>query len=251
MKHPQAQKITKQQLQHFLLLRKDKDYRYEVKSALVIGKKLTEELYSQAKAILVTSLDHLPFRCSTVPIYLTTEEELKKISGVENPEPIAMEISLPSKENFENSRRILVLDRLQDPGNIGTLVRSALAFDFDGIYFIEPICDPFNDKVIRASKGAIFTIPLKVGNKEEITEWLKMRHIPLLIADLEGENPHFSTRVDSVALVLGHEGQGVNPYFKEKGALVKIPISATTESLNVAIAGSIMMYLLRESHVKI
>jgi TrmH family RNA methyltransferase len=249
MQYPQDQKITKKMLHHFLSLRKDKAYRLESGSALVLGKKLTHELLSHVKAWVTTRLDLLPFRSTTLPIYLTTEEEFKRITGIENPEQIAAEVTLPQKKSLASACKLLILDRLQDPGNIGTLLRSALAFGFDGVYFIEPIADPFNDKIIRSSRGALFSLPFQYGTKEELTALLADHQTTLFIADLEGSSPSFSTFFPKIALLLGNEGQGVDPYFRTLGTQVKIPIASHTESLNVAVAGSIIMYLMGRSDV--
>lgn len=236
-------------LQHFLLLRKDKAYRLESGSALIIGKKLTHELLPHVKAWVTTNAELLPFRSTTLPIYLTTEEEFRRITGIENLEPIAAEVTLPKEKPLTTSRKLLILDRLQDPGNIGSLLRSALAFGFDGVYFIEPIADPFNDKIIRASRGALFSLPFQCGTKEELTTLLTDHQITLFVADLQGSSPSFSTSFPKVALLLGNEGQGVDPYFKRLGTQVKIPMTSHIESLNVAVAGSILMYLMGRADV--
>jgi len=204
-------------VKHFVKLRTQRSYREENNSLLVTSKKLVEEL-----------------RCHSTPKRIldeASEAVFKKITGQPSPEGIAAEFSMPPPSSLMGLDYVLVLDRVMDPGNMGMLLRSALALGFEGVLFLEGCCDPFNEKALSAARGALFHLPYRFGTLEDIDA-------PLLVADLEGEPPSFQKRC---ALVLGNEAQGSDI----SAAKVTIPHKGAMESLNVAAAGSILMYNLR------
>lgn len=129
----------------------------------------------------------------------------------------------------------LVLDRIQDPGNMGTLLRTAFAFGFKTIYTIDCV-DPYSPKVIRASSG----MGLRLNIIDTDYENLPTDTIYYL-ADLGGNQPA-PIKETNYGIVLGNEGQGINPIFYQKPhKVVTIPMVADCESLNVAVAGGIIM----------
>ncbi len=123
---------------------------------------------------------------------------------------------------------------------MGTLFRTALAFGWDLICMIGG-CDPFNDKALRASKGAIFRIPYLETSWSKISVEMKTRGITLLAADLKGESVHKMNFPDKVSVVLGNEAQGVSMEILKECIAVTIPMKGEMESLNVAVAGGIIM----------
>jgi len=136
---------------------------------------------------------------------------------------------------------ILVLDRVQDPGNVGTLIRSAAASEADGVWFTPGAADPFNPKVIRAAAAAHAAVEIGVGPVEEILD----RGYRIAVA----ESGLGSTPMDDVdwkipsIIVLGNEGGGVSREIAERAELVVgIPISVRVESLNVGVAGSVILF---------
>lgn len=140
---------------------------------------------------------------------------------------------------------VLVLDRLQDPGNLGTLIRTADAVGAAALILIEPCVDPFDPKTLRGSMGSLFNLPL-----------ISTRDVPGLFAWLEtnglrpvGADPHLGALwgngvwAGGVALVLGNEARGLSPdVAAQVKHYVRLPIVGKAESLNVAIAGGILMY---------
>ncbi len=129
----------------------------------------------------------------------------------------------------------LVLDRIQDPGNMGTLLRTAFAFGFKTIYTIDCV-DPYSPKVIRASSG----MGLRLNIIDTDYDSLPTNTLYYL-ADLGGNNPT-PIKEANYGIVLGNEGQGINPIFYQKPhKVVTIPMVADCESLNVAVAGGIIM----------
>ena len=123
-----------------------------------------------------------------------------------------------------------------------------LAFSWDQIFLGQNSVDLFNEKCIRASKGACFRIPYQRLNYGELEEYSSSNSIPIMIADMNGEDPQKINPPESFILVLGNEGQGVNLPSKAQHQCLSIPMQSNCESLNVGIAGSILMYLLQPTN---
>ena len=169
------------------------------------------------------------------------EAVMKKISTTDT---LVKEIGLCrfiEKNNISN--KILILDGVQDPGNMGTLMRSACAFGFDTIFVGVGSVDIYNEKVIRSSQGAIFKLNFIFGNVVEFVNNLKV-HKVYGTNVVRGISLNNVIKQEKMAVILGNEGNGIS---KEVDDLlldnIYIPMN-NTESLNVAIAGSIIMYTL-------
>jgi RNA methyltransferase, TrmH family len=141
--------------------------------------------------------------------------------------------------------RYLVLDGIQDPGNLGTLVRAAGAFGVSGIVALHGTTDPWSPKAVRASAGALLGRPLARSSIEVFLEWARDHGVALWGADTSGQDVS-SVRPDSPwGLVVGNEGGGVSPPLREAVlGLVAVPMPGGTESLNVGVAGAILLYVL-------
>ena len=143
------------------------------------------------------------------------------------------------------SNKILILDGVQDPGNLGALMRSAKAFNFDTIFLGLGTVDPYNDKVIRSSQGAIFKLNILDGNAVDFIKSLEGY-------DIYSTNVENGISVDDVeksakvALILGNEGNGVSDEVNSLGLKNLYIKMSNTESLNVSVAGSILMYELNK-----
>ena len=172
-----------------------------------------------------------------IPLNLVSEEVLKKLSSNVNPEGVVF-IAKMMEIEVNNPHKILFLDDISDPGNMGTLLRTALAFSYDLVVVSENCVSIYNEKVINSSKGAIFEIPVKVGKLKDF----KGSH-QILVTNLSKKAVDFNTlEVEKdFVLVLGNESHGVS---KESIALadkeIIIPIK-NIDSLNVAVAGGILM----------
>ena len=142
---------------------------------------------------------------------------------------------------------VIVLDAVQDPGNVGTLLRTAQGLGAAGVLALPGTVELTNPKVIRGSMGATFSLPALGVTVDELLLWSKERKVPLLIAEAGGEPVGRKPVTKPVALVLGNEGGGVSPVIRDAGRAVAIPLTPGTESLNVAVAGAILLYeVLRE-----
>jgi TrmH family RNA methyltransferase len=150
--------------------------------------------------------------------------------------------------NQNGIERVLVLNEVQDPGNMGTLVRSADAFGIDTVLITKGSCDIYNPKVIRSTMGSVFHVNLKKDlTNEEAFEILSMNEIKVYTSVLDEEAVKLNSinKREKWALVLGNESRGVNDFWINNSSLkLMIPMFGKAESLNVAIAGSIIMYQL-------
>lgn len=147
----------------------------------------------------------------------------------------------------KNSNRVLLLDNIQDPGNLGTIIRTAHSFNFDAIYCSEDCVDLYNDKTIRSTQGAFFHIPVIRTDLENQFKLLKENGFTIIGTSLKRAIPFAQSKEESkVALLFGNEGQGVqDKYLEQTDYNVKIEINEF-DSLNVAIAAGICMYRYRK-----
>ncbi len=146
------------------------------------------------------------------------------------------------KKNEKIGNRILFLDGIQDPGNLGTLLRSAKAFGFDSLFLAKGTVDVYNDKVIRSSQGAIFKLNYLYGDKLEFINKYKNEYQIFSTNVINGKTPDEVTFSDKIILILGNEGNGVSKEICDlKLNNLYIPMQ-NMESLNVGVAGSILMY---------
>ena len=188
--------------------------------------------------IIFTSIG-LPKIGKDIETYKVNDEVLRKLAVSENPEGVVFvcEMLKPKKDKSEY-HKIVYLDQINDPGNLGTILRTAVAFNYDAVVLSKGSVDLYNEKVIAASKGAIFLVDAFVGDisdyqeKQIIVSTLDENSIPLN----ECKKPN------DFVLVLGNESHGVSePIIKIANQLVKIEMNDVIDSLNVAIAGAILM----------
>lgn len=143
----------------------------------------------------------------------------------------------------EGGSVVLVVDGVQDPGNLGTLARSAAAFGCDAVVCLPGTVDPWNPKAVRASAGALFRAPVVLATGEELDEWLGWHGYLLVGADAGGSGVADEPLPPRVALVVGNEGAGLSDWIRSRSdRLVAVPMRGGTESLNVAVAGAILLY---------
>ncbi|MDO5295281.1 MAG: RNA methyltransferase [bacterium] len=182
-------------------------------------------------------------------VYEAEEQLLEQLSPAKTSQGVLAVAELPSYtwEHLLSCARIVVLEGIQDPGNVGTLLRSARAFGFAGALCLGG-ADPFNARAVRSSAGAVFALPiLRFSAGGEISEWLKPLQkggFALITAVAHGgvSLPQ-TTFPNRAALLLGAEVSGVSAEASGAAAVeVTIPLEGNCESLNVAVAGSVLMY---------
>ena len=178
-----------------------------------------------------------------------SDGDIQAWSGTERSQGILLVMEEPGSDwpppSAAPHGRFLILDGIQDPGNVGTLIRAALAFGADGIVALDGTVDPWNPKAVRASAGAAAHLPLARAPWGQAREWITHQEIPLLVAESRGTDVREITPPTRWALVLGNEGAGVRPEVRERAdAALSVSISSKVESLNVATAGAILLFAL-------
>ena len=173
--------------------------------------------------------------------FLVTKEIMKKISDQKSISDNAAIVKYIPEQKI--SGNVLILDDIQDPGNLGTLIRSSIAFGFDNIILSDESVDLYNPKVIRATEGMIFNINVIRTNIIEYIPKLKEMGYKILVSDVVSGKDIKDEICNNIALVLGNEGKGVHKNIKELcDELVNIKMDKACESLNVGVAGSILMH---------
>ena len=144
---------------------------------------------------------------------------------------------------FTDRANVLVLDRIQDPGNLGTLLRTAEAAGFSGALLIKGGADPYGPKAVRAGAGCIFRFPLLLCESAgEALAMLAEQRKKVWTAHMSGTPCWQAPLANDIALVIGNEGNGADPLFLKETEAVTVPMAGRTESLNAAAAAAILMY---------
>ena len=223
---------------------KQKKYRDEYGEFIVEGMHLVLEAkkYGLIKEIILEQDEALPFDDEI--IYLPYDI-MKKISTNESV-PKIMALCKKKEEDKNIGDKILLLDNIQDPGNLGTIIRSAKAFNIDTVVLSHDTVDLYNPKVIKATQGMMFNINILRCDLKEIIKKLKDMEIPVYSTNVEyGKDVRSLHKKDKLrfALIVGNEGVGVKDELSDIASLsLYIKINEDVESLNVAVATSILLY---------
>lgn len=233
-----------------LLTKKERD---RSETFLVEGFHLVEEALKsdQVVEIIVSEKTGEPPRLDTgsVPITLVTEEISNSLSETEAPQGIyAVCRQAASEAGLQKAKTFLFIDAVQDPGNLGTMIRTADAAGIDTVIVGHGSVDIFNSKVLRSAQGSHFHLPIIRGDLLEWTSKLAEKNIPVYGTALEGASLYTEIAPgDSFALIVGNEGNGVSIELLTKtSANLYIPIYGKSESLNVAVATGILLYYLKK-----
>ena len=228
-------------------LKKKKD-RDKTGLALIEGVHLIEEAYQSGLVIEQlfvvdpsrTDSSLIEYANETFEINLKVAESL---SGTVTPQGFFAVIKKPDYD-VTTAKQVLLIDRIQDPGNLGTLIRTADAAGIDLIVMEKGTADPYQDKVLRASQGSVFHIPVI---SESLQSYINTFNGPVYGTALDNAVSFKEIEAqETFALILGNEGEGVDPALLEHTTQnITIPIYGQAESLNVAIAGSILLYQLK------
>ena len=186
-----------------------------------------------------------------IEIASVTEAEFRSAAETESPQGVLAMAEIPSYSLDHivrgESLRLLVLDAVQDPGNVGTIVRTAAALGADATIALPGTVDPWNAKVVRASMGASFHHPVLHATADELLSHVSARSIELWGADVSGDSVETVDAPKRLALVVGNEGAGLSSSIRERVTrLVSLPILGSVESLNVSVAAGILLFELRK-----
>ena len=181
-----------------------------------------------------------------VRVVIVPKDVMESISPMQTPQGALFLCRLPEKKEFTPKPGMLLLDGIQDPGNLGTILRTADALEIP-VTLLEGCADPYSHKVVRASMGAVFrTVPVQTTWEQVKTACLKER-IPVAVTALSDRAEDIRTAsVDTMAVVIGSEGQGVRKEILDAAqAELIIPMNPNCESLNAAIAAAIVMWQMK------
>jgi TrmH family RNA methyltransferase len=245
VKNPQVKQWKK------LLTKKERD---KTGTFLIEGFHLIEEALKEREQIIeiiVSEKIELPPRLDfgSTPVTAVAEEIAKELSDTETSQGIfAVCQQTTDIASIKEAKALLFIDAVQDPGNLGTMIRTADAAGMDAVIVGEGSVDVYNAKVLRSAQGSHFHLPIVRGNLDEWIETLKNRNIPVYGTALENAKTYTEIAPqEEFALIVGNEGNGMN-----KDLLVKttsnlyIPIYGQSESLNVAVAAGILLYYLKK-----
>lgn len=224
---------------------KDRKGRRESGCFLVEGRKMVEEALASAfdvETVLVQEGMELPDGL-TMPVYELPAHVLAAVCDTKTPQGIAAVVRM--KEQSALGKHIVVLDGVQDPGNVGTIIRTADAAGLDGVLLSTQCADVFSPKVLRATMGSIFRMNLRTTDDlpGALTK-LREKGYSILSSQLDGTPFYEREKVaEQFALIIGNEGNGVSEQVQQTAThRVRLPMRGGAESLNAAIAAAIMMY---------
>lgn len=219
-------------------------------SYLLEGWHLFEEAKASGAEILqVFVLEEMADRVVDVSkVKLVSPEVLKELCETQTPQGIVSEVAKESQSLPESlSGKYLLLEDVQDPGNVGTMIRTADAAGYDGVFLSDKSADIYNQKTLRSMQGSHFHLPIYRGPIFEMIETCQKQGFPILATTLSTVSVDYrSVKTDgNFALVMGNEGQGISQDMAEyANQLVHINMPGRAESLNVAVAAGILMFSL-------
>ena len=219
---------------------KEKKHRDKTDLFLVEGDHLVNEAYkmNQLKEILCLESYSCDF---DVPITYISEEVMKKLSCMKSISNVIGVCKKFKSKGYGN--RLVLLDGIQDPGNLGTIIRSSACFNFDTIVLGKNTVDLYNDKVIRSTEGMIFYENIIECDLNELLQELKKNNYTIYTTDVNGGKIVTDVEFkEKIAIIIGNEGQGVSNIKEYADEALYIPMNKKCDSLNASVATSIIMY---------
>lgn len=229
-------------IKEIVKLSADRRYREECGLYVVEGVKPVNECIA-ANCGVQTILCTQKFAENYPQAVVVSDEVFSRISSEKSPQGVLATVKLPENAVKSPKSSCILLDRLQDPGNLGTIIRTANAAGYTEIYLIN-CTDAYSPKAVRASMSGIFFVKIYCGSREEVLNALN--GVPLICADMDGEDIFKFSPPEKFCLCIGNEGTGISCEIKAHSDYkVKIPMSNTCESLNAAVSAGIAMYQLK------
>ncbi|HBI6897864.1 TPA: TrmH family RNA methyltransferase [Clostridium perfringens] len=231
---------------------KEKKHRIKSNKYLIEGLRFVEEAI-KSKVSIDSIIFTESFKEKNPDLFLKINENikliqmnealLKQLCSTENPQGIVGVINMQNKE-LKSGELVILVDKVQDPGNMGTIIRTAHAAGAAGIVMTKGTVDIYNDKTLRSTMGSIFYIPIVEDDSLDFVKSLKKEGYKLIVSSLQGKNNFFEENLQGkVMIAVGNEGNGVSDEVYDIADIkVKIPMPGEAESLNVAVATSIMIY---------
>ncbi len=247
--HPITESLSNQHTKELSAL-KQKKFRELTGKVVIEGFRLVDQILSNGilPEALITSDEHFngtfPFKSEYHGrVWQATASQMERICDTKQPQDWAAIMSCQTRK-IVDSNFILYLDNIQDPGNMGTIFRTAAAAGINGVIRSSSCCELFNLKVIRASLGAVFFVPTENADVDYIESFTGTR----IAMCIEGSESIFEYKApgQNVLLILGSEAEGIQPaILKSVDAKVRIPIAESMESLNVSVAAGISLFIIK------
>lgn len=222
---------------------KQKKYRDEQCLYLIEGFKMLDEAKLHNIEVVESFVveDKFDLIKNQKNVSIVTNSVLDYLSDTVTPQGVVSIVKKPVPVFHEN-KNVLILDGISDPGNLGTLIRSACAFDYLNIYLINS-ADPYSGKVVRSTMSGIYEVSLfEADSYENVFNEIKQKGYTIYAADMGGEDVELINNNNKVALIIGSEAHGINKeVYNFVDKTIKIPMKNNIESLNAAVSGSILM----------
>lgn len=229
-----------------------KKYRDKEGKYLIEGPNLIEEARkNHAEILYVVTREDLDCADFEMDTYVMSRVLFDKLAQTETSQGIlaVVEKRETTTEDFTlmnmTNRNLIVLDRLQDPGNIGTIIRTADGAGYAAVVVMKGTADVYSPKVIRAAAGSVFRVPIiHVEDNRELLQLVTQSKKKLVVTCFDTDNDYFDEDLTKdIALVIGNEGNGISHELLEMADIkVKIPMDGNLESLNASVAAGILMY---------
>lgn len=242
--------LSKAQIKHIRALGLQK-YRQEHKQYTAEGDKIVREWLQSAQHIeMIVALEDWAARNTALiakhpdtALYIVAQHVLESVSQLQTPNGVLIVASMPNQtESLPDNEWALALDDIQDPGNMGTIIRIADWFGIRKIVCSAGCVDVYNPKVVQASMGGHLRVAFEERN---LDDYLKSVSIPILAAILDGENIDSMDRLDAAVLLIGNESKGVSPALQALATKrITIPGKGGAESLNAAVSAGICCAML-------
>lgn len=223
---------------------KEKKGRRRTGTFLVEGHKMVREAVASGMDVVRLILrEDYAGETYGLPAVRLGRDAFAAVCDEKTPQGIAAEVAIPLRSVQPPQGRCLLLDGLQDPANVGAIIRTAVAAGYEDVY-LAGCADPFSPKSVRASMSGVFFARIMQGTQEEILS--AIAGMPVIAADMGGEDVFSYVAPEKFCLAVGSEGSGLSALVRGRADVtVRIPMDARTESLNAAVSAGILMYALR------
>lgn len=234
--------ISNKKIKYFFSLKEKKNILKE-KKFIAEGENIIEEAIKNNLVLTLLISDEKFYKEEKIEKILVTKEIIKKLSFVKtNVGVIAICKYQPKKIEENKLKKIVVLDSINDPMNLGLIIRTAKGFNYDALILLNNSVFPFNEKVIRTSQGSLFSFPILETNNLNI-----LRDFNCFLFVLKNEDLYMNdikNNFSKIALIFGNEKRGINENLLKNliGKKIKIKINSDLESLNLSISSAIAMY---------
>jgi len=232
---------TNSKIKHLQKLIRDKKYRYQQAQFVAEGYRQLEAVNNILDVYLSSEARKPAIDIASERLHIIDHKIFNRLADTENSQGVLAVCALNYETTLDITKRYVLLDALQDPGNVGTIIRTAAAFGYDGVIVANGCVDPFSPKVVRSAMGAVFQCTVVL-----LQEFSSLKGCCVIAADIDGQDVESLQPDASYILAIGSEARGLSPELRPWiNKTVTIPLSnSAVNSLNAAVAAGIVMYTL-------